>query len=70
MGLIAGSLRTIFGQSGNVGEDGFLPLGLRSMGLAVCLMLRAISAQAKNGKTKETETGSGDAWGLDYALLV
>ena len=40
------------------------------MGLAVCLVLRSISAQAKNGKTKGTDTGSGDAWGLDNALLV
>ena len=39
------------------------------MGLAVCL-LRAISAQAENGKTKGTETSSRDAWGLDNALLV
>ena len=40
------------------------------MGLAVCLVLRVVSAQAENGKTKGTETGSGDAWGLDNALLV
>ena len=70
MGLNAESLGTIFGLSENVSGDGFLPLGLRSMGLAVCLVLRAISAQAENGETKGTETGSGDAWGLDNALLV
>ena len=47
-----------------------LPPGLRSMGLAVCLVLRAVLAQAENGKTKGTESGSGDAWGLDNASLV
>ena len=40
------------------------------MGLDVCLVLRVVSAQAENGKTKGTETGSRDAWGLDNALLV
>ena len=40
------------------------------MGLAVCLVLRVVSAQAENAKTKGTETSSGDAWGLDNALLV
>ena len=33
------------------------------MGLVVCLMLRVVSTQAENGKTKGTETGSGDAGG-------
>ena len=41
----------------------FFPPRLRSMGLAVCLVLRVVSAQAENGKTKGTETGSRDAWG-------
>ena len=40
------------------------------MGLVVCLVLRAVSAQAENGKTKGTETGLGDAGGLDNSLLV
>ena len=31
------------------------------MGLVVCLVLRAVLAQAENGKTKGTEIGSGDA---------
>ena len=70
LGLNAGSLGTIFGQSGNVSAYGFLPPILRSMGLAMCLMLRVVSAQVENGKTKGTEIGSGDAWGLDNALLV
>ena len=40
------------------------------MGLAVCSVLRVVSAKDENGKTKGTKTGSGDAWGLDNALLV
>ena len=40
------------------------------MGLAMCLVLRAVSAQAKNGKTKGTENGSRDVWGLDNVLFV
>ena len=39
------------------------------MGLAMCLVLRGVSALAENGKMKGTETSSGDAWGLDNALL-
>ena len=70
LGLNAESLGTIFGQSGNVSDDGFLPPIRRSMGLAVCFVLRAISAQVENGKTKGSETGSRDVWGLDNALLV
>ena len=35
-------------------KDEFFPPGLRSMGLAVCLVLRAVSAQAENGRTKGT----------------
>ena len=34
------------------------------------LVLRVVSAQAENGKTKGTETGSWDVWWLDNALLV
>ena len=70
LGLNAGSLGTVFRQFRNVSEDGFLPPRLKSMGLVVCLVLRVVSAQAENGKTKGTETGLGDVWGLDNALLV
>ena len=34
------------------------------------LVLRVVSAQDENGKTKGTETSSRDAWGLDNALLI
>ena len=44
----------LFSDSPGLCKDGFFPPGLRSMGLAVCLVLRAVSAQAENGRTKGT----------------
>ena len=38
--------------------------------MVVCLVLEAFWLKLENGKMKGTETGSGDAWGQDNALLV
>ena len=35
----------------------------------MCLVIKAILAELKNGKMNGTETGLGDVWGLDNSLL-